>query len=193
MRVHIIYAHPSSESFTYAILKAFMTGLAEAGHECTVSDLYAMGFRPELTLNEHELFRDGADDSALPSDVVAEREKLLAAQAWAFVYPNWWTDCPAIMKGWFDRVWTGFAKGPQEKPPARKALVLCTAGHTIERLRELDEYQAMQTAMLTDRIAHRAAEKSFHVFGGSAAFQGQDWELRRDAHLKTARRLGREF
>jgi NAD(P)H dehydrogenase (quinone) len=192
MRVHIVYAHPSDESFTHAVLQAFLTGVADAGGEATMSDLYAMGFRSELSLEEYLRGYNSVPEDLMPSDVAAERDKLLAANAWAFVYPVWWTDCPAILKGWFDRVWTGFERPFQEMPIAVKALVLCTAGHTVKHLMELGEYQAMKTVMLTDRIAHRAGTKQFHVFDGSAALHGQDWAIRKTEHLAKARQLGYE-
>jgi putative NADPH-quinone reductase len=37
-------------------------------------------------------------------------ERLLAAEAMVLVFPTWWFGFPAILKGWFDRVWApGFA------------------------------------------------------------------------------------
>ncbi|MFC7529716.1 NAD(P)H-dependent oxidoreductase [Actinoplanes sp. GCM10030250] len=43
-QVHVVYAHPSPNSFTHEVLDAFLSGLADAGHTATVSDLYAMKF-----------------------------------------------------------------------------------------------------------------------------------------------------
>ena len=45
-------------------------------------------------------------------DIAAEQEKVLAADAVIFQFPLWWYGMPAIMKGWFDRVWAfGLAYG----------------------------------------------------------------------------------
>ena len=32
-------------------------------------------------------------------------ERLKWAEAILFVYPTWWYGLPAMLKGWFDRVW----------------------------------------------------------------------------------------
>jgi NAD(P)H dehydrogenase (quinone) len=40
MLVHIVYAHPSGDSFTHALLEAFVAGLGEAGHSHTISERY---------------------------------------------------------------------------------------------------------------------------------------------------------
>jgi NAD(P)H dehydrogenase (quinone) len=190
--VHIVYSAPiGSDSFTHALLEAFILGLDEAGHTHTISDLYAMGFNPVLSPAEYQ--RESRSDTTLPipADVAAEQAKLDAADVWAFVYPVWWTDCPAILKGWFDRVWTvGWAYHPPTLQRAKKALVLCAAGHTAAHLRELGEYQAMQTVMLTDRIHDRAAVKEFHLFDGSAALPADEWKQARQRHLAKARELG---
>ncbi|MDR2492470.1 MAG: NAD(P)H-dependent oxidoreductase [Coriobacteriales bacterium] len=192
MYVHIVYAHPSTESFTHAVLVAFMRGLFEARHSHTVSDLYAMSFNPELGLAEYEREHNYHNAAPVPDDVVAEQDKLNAADVWAFIYPVWWTDCPAKLKGWFDRVWTvGFAYHPQTVEQAKKAIVICTAGHTVEHLRETGCYQAMETVMLTDRIYDRAKAKEFIVLGGSEALSGRAWEQQRHEHLVTARDKGR--
>jgi NAD(P)H dehydrogenase (quinone) len=46
--------------------------------------------------------------------VIAEQEKVCAADAVIFQFPLWWFGMPAILKGWFDRVWAyGLAYGYQ--------------------------------------------------------------------------------
>ncbi|GIF63760.1 flavodoxin family protein [Asanoa ishikariensis] len=193
--VHVVYAHPSAHSFTREVRDAFLGGLADTGHTWTVSDLYAMAFRPELTLDEYE--REGGRDATAPvgDDVAAEHAKLDAAEVWAFVYPVWWADCPALLKGWFDRVWTvGYAYKPARLRPARKALMLCTAGYTVAELESSGCYQAMRTTMLTDRIGERARSSEFVVLGGTTVRDSDDqesWAALRATHLRRAADLAR--
>ena len=85
--VHLVYAHPSDRSFTREIRDAFLGGLDESGHTYTVSDLYAMGFRPELTVEEFERESGWRAHAAVPGDVAAEQARLDAAGVWVFVYP----------------------------------------------------------------------------------------------------------
>ncbi|GAA1623628.1 NAD(P)H-dependent oxidoreductase [Actinoplanes couchii] len=167
-----MYAHPSPSSFTREVLDAFVSGLPSY----TVSDLYASGFSPVMTAAEYA--------GAVPPDVRAEQELLDAADTWAFVYPVWWADCPAILKGWFDRVLTvGWAYKPMRLNVATRALVLCTAGHPTETLESSGVLPAMRTVMLTDRIGPRAHTASFHVLAGPD----------KATHLETAAALGRSL
>ena len=187
--VHVVYAHPSERSFTREVLDAFLGGLDSGGHTHTISDLYAMGFRPELTLAEYE--RESAYDAGapVPDDVAAEQAKLNAAEVWAFLYPVWWADCPALLKGWFDRVWTvGFAYKPTGLRVAARALVMCTAGYGIAELEASGCHRAMRTTMLTDRIGERARSSEFIVFGGTLQRNddGDGWKAARAAHLARA-------
>ena len=198
--VHIIYAHPSERSFTREVLGAFLGGLDDAGHTHTVSDLYAMEFRSELTLEEYERESGYHSSARVPGDVAAEHAKLNAADVWAFIYPVWWTDCPARLKGWFDRVWTaGFAHKPAGLRPARQALVLCTAGYSIAELSSSGCYQAMKTAMLTDRIGQRARSSEFVVLGSSVLRNDENpghphcWAAVKAGHLARAAELARSI
>jgi NAD(P)H dehydrogenase (quinone) len=164
---HIVYAHPAERSFTRDVLDAFVGGLDGAGHTHTLSDLYAMGFRPELTAAEYERESGRRPAAPVPDDVAAEHARLEAAGVWVFVYPVWWADCPAMLKGWFDRVWTvGFAYKPRALV-AEQSLALCTAGYTVAELESSGVYQAMRTTMLTDRIGVRAERSELFVFNGS--------------------------
>jgi NAD(P)H dehydrogenase (quinone) len=189
--VHVVYTHPSARSFTREILDSFLRGLDEAGHHHTLSDLYAMEFRSELTPEEYERESGQRAEAPIPDDVAAEQTRLEAAGVWAFVYPVWWADCPARLKGWFDRVWTvGFAYKPPRERPVDRALVLCTAGYSVEELDASGVYQAMRTVMLTDRIGARARSAEFVVFGGSVS---SDWATLRSRHLARAAELGRSI
>ena len=49
MRVLTVYAHPNPRSFCHSVLGEFTRGLADAGHESDVLDLYALKFDPVFT------------------------------------------------------------------------------------------------------------------------------------------------
>ena len=74
-----------------------------------------------------------------PKDVIAQWEKLNSAQGLAFIAPTFWLHFPAILKGWFERVfaygdayaltpvgWSGDAKGRVPLLHHDKALVIST-------------------------------------------------------------------
>jgi NAD(P)H dehydrogenase (quinone) len=141
MHVYVLFAHPSTASFCSSVLEAFARGLQDAGHSYEVGDLYRMGFRSEMDVEQYhrEVGRD--PDAPIPYDVRKEQEKIDGADALAFVYPVWWSDCPAKLKGWFDRVFTyGYAYFYDEaeqrytRIQMQKAIVICSAGHTTEHL-----------------------------------------------------------
>jgi len=63
MRVLTVYAHPNPRSFCHAALEQFTRGLADAGHESEVVDLYAIGFDPVFREADFAFF---AHDSVPP-------------------------------------------------------------------------------------------------------------------------------
>jgi NAD(P)H dehydrogenase (quinone) len=159
MHVYILYAHPCQESFSREVLKAFTRGLKDSGHTYEIGDLYQMGFKSEMDTDQY--FREvGLDPIApVPLDVQAEQDKINRADALAFVYPVWWSDCPAKLKGWFDRVLTyGYAYFYDENEQRdtriniKKAIVICSAGHTIDHLEETGIAGSMRRIMLNDRL-----------------------------------------
>jgi NAD(P)H dehydrogenase (quinone) len=110
MNVLIVYAHPSPTSFNAALKKAAIEGLLERGAFVKVSDLYEMNFNPVASLNDVVV---PAKEEDVPLDLRTEREKVAWADYIIFQFPMWWTSAPAIVKGWFDRVFAaGFAYGP---------------------------------------------------------------------------------
>ncbi|WP_245216713.1 NAD(P)H-dependent oxidoreductase [Neoroseomonas nitratireducens] len=99
----MIHAHPRSDSYSAALRDAARDALLAAGHAVTVRDLYAEGFVAALTAEERERYHtEGANERGIESHVA----DLRAAEALVLVYPTWWYGLPAILKGWFDRVWS---------------------------------------------------------------------------------------
>ena len=139
MKVLIVYAHPNSSSFNRAILEVVENGLKAAGHEIKLKDLYAEGFNP--LLGREDLAAENQRD--LPADIQREQQTLLWAEGLVFIYPLWWFDRPAILKGWFDRVFThGFAfryadEGMEGLLNHGKALVVVTTGGSIEEFERI--------------------------------------------------------
>jgi len=99
--VTIIYAHPYEKSFNHAILQRVKELLETAGKQYTVLDLYADGFNPVYSKEELKYFSQG---KALDPLVKEYQEKLTEAQSLIFIFPIWWNDLPAIVKGFFDKV-----------------------------------------------------------------------------------------
>jgi NAD(P)H dehydrogenase (quinone) len=197
MHVYIVFAHPSTASFSWSVLEAFTHGLGEAGHTFEIGDLYRMSFRSEMDRDQY-VREVGLNPLApVPGDVRAEQEKIDRADALAFVFPLWWSDCPAKLKGWFDRVLTyGYAYfyDASEQRTTRiaidKALVLCSAGHTVAHLEETGIAQSMRCIMLNDRllgVGVKAAQ--MEILGGM--MPGDD--THRQENLRRAYDLGREF
>lgn len=109
MKHVVILAHPRPHSFTSAMAARYARTARELGHEVVARDLYAMDFDPRLKAEElpgSPGFRPGAD-------VVQERERLKDADVIALFYPLWFNAPPAILKGYFDRVFImGFGFTP---------------------------------------------------------------------------------
>jgi NAD(P)H dehydrogenase (quinone) len=122
--VLIVHAHPEPASLNSALKNIAVAELRALGHRVLLSDLYAMSWKP--VFDEHDFLtrRDQrrlsfveesghafATGTQTP-DVLAEQEKLLAADAVIFQFPLWWFSMPAILKGWVDRVFAhGLAYG----------------------------------------------------------------------------------
>lgn len=191
MKVFIVYCHPSEDSFTKNMCDAFIKGITDSGNEFILSDLYEMGFDP--VMKEEEYLRDAnyRTTPEVAKDVHVEQEKINAADAIVFIYPVFWTEAPARLVGWFDRVWSyGFAYGNKTMKILDKAIVLCSAGNPIERLEQFGLLESMKKVMLGDRLFGRVKESEFVVFDCTS----RENELREknwDTNLSKAYELGK--
>lgn len=101
MRVLVLYAHPNPESYGAALHEAVVASLREAGHEVDDCDLYAEGFDPVLSREGRVGYHDLAGNTLPVAGYVA---RLRAAEALVLCFPVWNFGYPAILKGFFDRV-----------------------------------------------------------------------------------------
>lgn len=103
MKVLLVLAHPVPGSLNHALTDRAGTALSARGHSVDRLDLYAGGFDPVLTPAERAGYyaRDG-HNSALADHAA----RLQAAEGLVLVFPTWWYAMPAMLKGWFDRVWS---------------------------------------------------------------------------------------
>lgn len=102
MKCLVVIAHPVTDSLCHALAQSAIQALGEAGHTVEIEDLYAAEFPPALTTAERQSYYAPPFDAAATQ---AQIERLLAADALVLVFPTWWFGFPAILKGWFDRVW----------------------------------------------------------------------------------------
>lgn len=195
MKVFVVYCHPDDNSFTYGVYDNFVRGLKDAGHEVIVSDLYAVNFKTDLSKEEYLRETFYKADHPVPEDVKIEQEKIQNSDAIVFIYPVFWTEAPAKLVGWFDRVWTtGFAYSPNPQMKILdKALVIACAGKSMKSLTETGEKSAMETVMLGDRIRSRAKQKEMVIFDNITHWDEPLREEMEPKHLEEAYRLGVEF
>jgi NAD(P)H dehydrogenase (quinone) len=112
-----------------------VTTLRSRGHEIDDCDLYAERFDPVLSEQERIQYHDIQLNRA---HIGAYADRLLAAEALILVYPVWNEGFPAILKGFFDRVFipgVSFTVGPDgtlatNLQKLQKNAAVCTNGAT---------------------------------------------------------------
>lgn len=102
VQVLVVHAHPDPQSYSAALREAAVRGLERAGHDVTTLDLYAEHFAAAMSTAERRAYE--TDSPILDSAVERHAELVRGADALVFVYPTWWFGVPAILKGWFERV-----------------------------------------------------------------------------------------
>jgi NAD(P)H dehydrogenase (quinone) len=135
LRILVLYANPVTASFGATLHREVVKTLRSRGHEIDDCDLYAERFDPVLSEQERMQYHDLKLNRA-HIDTYADR--LLAAEALILVYPVWNEGFPAILKGFFDRVFipgVSFTVGPDgalvtNLQKLRRIAAVCTYGAT---------------------------------------------------------------
>ncbi len=105
MKAYVVFCHPTHESLIGAALQRTLAGLAAGGHDVRCTDLYADGFDPAFSRNDHANQRvDHRRDPTLRPAIAAYVENLQWCDMLVLVYPTWWSGQPAMLKGFIDRL-----------------------------------------------------------------------------------------
>ncbi len=102
MQVLLVHAHPRADSFSRALCDAVADSLAASGHKVELRNLHEEGFDPVMSAEERGRHHDVPRNLEGIADHVASLQR---AEALVLVYPTWWYGMPAMLKGWFDRIW----------------------------------------------------------------------------------------
>ncbi|WP_167480585.1 NAD(P)H-dependent oxidoreductase [Mesorhizobium waimense] len=101
MKILVLYAHPVETSFNAGLHRTIVERLTAAGHAVDDCDLYVEDFDPRLTRAERLGYHDQRGEGDAAAFYV---ERLLRAEALVLSYPVWNFGFPAMLKGFFDRV-----------------------------------------------------------------------------------------
>jgi len=166
MKYLVIYAHPNPKSFNHAITEEILANLRAQGKEAEVRDLYRLRFNPMLSGDDFAHF----DRGKIPADIQKEQEYIRKADALIFVYPVWWFNMPAILKGYIDRVFSrGFAyevvngaiKGLLT---GKNVYIINTAGGTPEGYSHFGYNEAIRTTIDTGMFAFCGMTVQIHKY-----------------------------
>jgi NAD(P)H dehydrogenase (quinone) len=101
MKNLIIYAHPYDKSYNSSILQSLEEQLLEKKQTVDVINLYKEEFNPVLKQEELALYSQG---KSIDPKVEDYQNRINNADHLFFIFPVWWYDIPAILKGFLDKV-----------------------------------------------------------------------------------------
>ncbi|NOY35775.1 MAG: NAD(P)H-dependent oxidoreductase [bacterium] len=96
-KILLIFGHPMRDSFCGALARAYVGGAKSSGAEVREIYLGELDFDPIL----HKGYKEVQE---LEPGLNKAREDIKWAEHIVFVYPTWWGTMPALLKGFFDRV-----------------------------------------------------------------------------------------
>ena len=142
MNVVVAYAHPCGDSYAAAVRDRAMVGLANAGCDVQLIDLYAAAYDPFLPF-------PGADRAALD-----------AAESLVLVHPTWWTSQPAILLAWIGQA------AADGLPSVRSIVTVTTHGGTRLANRIAGESGArMVSRAIAPRCVQRPPHRRLALYG----------------------------
>lgn len=160
MRVLVVHAHPVETSFNRSLFTVVVETLTSGGHVVDALNLYDEDFEARLGRDERINYEDVPGN--LTPAVKPYVDRLRAAEAIVIVHPVWNYGYPAVLKGFFDRIFlpgvSFILEGGEVKPNLRnirKAAFVCTYGG--------DRWRTMLMGDPPRRLARRWAWTTFRT------------------------------
>lgn len=122
MNVLVISAHDDTKSYVASLHNTALGVFERTEDKVMVSDLYAQQFNPVASLLDFKIKssshvnymfeqqRASNTRNGFSPDLQSEMDKVKKADLIIVHFPLWWGSVPAVLKGWFERVFAmGFA------------------------------------------------------------------------------------
>ncbi|MFZ4834662.1 NAD(P)H oxidoreductase [Rouxiella sp. Mn2063] len=157
-KTYIIWAHPRADSLTAQVVDALKKQAASQKMDVAELDLYRTGFDPSLGTEDEPDWQN-------PNKIYSEEVRTLFAELAdvdniIVVFPLWWYSMPAILKGYFDRVWNyGLAYGRGQRIPARSIRWISLVGGAQDKF-ETQSKDAYMNDLLTSMALYGGIEDS---------------------------------
>jgi putative NADPH-quinone reductase len=124
-RMLVILGHPSNDSFCGAVIERYVEAATQAGHQVRLLRLGTLDFDPVLHAGYNEI-------QLLEPDLLNAQNDISWAEHLTLVYPIWWGGIPALLKGFFDRVFLpGFAFKYRKGSPFPDKLLKGRTAHLL--------------------------------------------------------------
>lgn len=188
MNVVIVIGHPRSDSFCNTLASAYAEGARLAGAQVRCLNLGDLEF--DLNVRTHS-----PRDQPLEPDLQWAQECLRWADHWVFLFPNWWGNMPAILKGFLDRVLLpGFAFNEREGgyegllrgKTAHLMVTMDTPPWVYRLILKQPGVQALKSATLQFCGIEPVRRSLFGVVKGASDERKQQW-------IEQARREGKRL
>jgi NAD(P)H dehydrogenase (quinone) len=116
-KILILQGNPKQSSLCGALAAAYKEEADKAGFSVKLIELKDLKFDLNLYVGYKE-------DQTFEPDLKISQDAILEAEHIVFVFPNWWSTMPALLKGFLDRVLLpGFAFKYKEKSPLPEKLL----------------------------------------------------------------------
>lgn len=156
MNILVIIGHPDPESFCSALSRAYIEGAASKSDQIRTIDLSQIAFDPNLKYGYRKRME-------LEDELKEAQELIRWADHLVFVYPTWWGTMPAILKGFFDRVFLpGFAYQYRKDSPLWDKLLAGKSAHLIVTM----DTPAWYNRWIYRHAGHRVMKRNILNFCG---------------------------
>lgn len=102
MKHLIIFAHPNTRSLCHKFRDDIMYSIKKNKQDVKCIDLYKENFQPVLNAKDFIAM----NQKMYLKDVQKQQDLIMESKNITFIFPLWWLNFPAILKGYIDRVFT---------------------------------------------------------------------------------------
>ncbi|WP_248925255.1 NAD(P)H-dependent oxidoreductase [Paenibacillus hamazuiensis] len=190
MKILVIIGHPDPESYCSALARAYIEGASSRTDRVRAIDLSQIAFDPNLKYGYRKR-------TELEEELQKAQESILWADHLVFVYPTWWGTMPAVLKGFFDRVFLpGFAYKYREDSPLWDRLLKGKSARLIVTM----DTPSWYNRLIYRHAGHRVMKNNILHFCGIKPVRiteispiNSSSESQRASWLQKVRRLGAEL